>query len=372
MPEIIPPPEVVLETREALLQALTDTAWHKTPSLARYSVKSLWLCNLIERLFAEKRVRFAYNSEVACRARLELGLPAASPHAAGDESGPLGTLIYNAQQYVASDYLVAEGYEPFTRAVVDRAFHQGLQVEFVNGARGTVRQIGTELHCMVPRCRTRAFRVDGTTPVRLVRKGQSRQSARRTVTAPPNIVAGAPAATPELPAPDASRAEFHAPLHSPWGPVQMSERLADGIYQVSTAGHGGWMVARPVAAERLTPEARPQGESHAAWLCFEEDCAWAVPAWELPELWPAYFKDRLSDPWAYLLATLSRSYPDYLLARGVTPAPEPYAQYLAWQDYERRRAAHDPDLIVSCSGDWATGQPGVDSVTTADGRDPIS
>jgi hypothetical protein len=58
----------------------------------------------------------------------------------------------------------------------------------------------------------------------------------------------------------------------------------------------------------------------------------------------------------------------YLLARGVTPDPEPYAQYLAWQDYERRRAAHDPGLIISCSGDWATGQPGVDSVTTADGR----
>ena len=29
------------------------------------------------------------------------------------------------------------------------------------------------------------------------------------------------------------------PLHSPWGAVQTGEKLADGVFFVSTAGHGG-------------------------------------------------------------------------------------------------------------------------------------
>ena len=159
-----------------------------------------------------------------------------------------------------------------------------------------------------------------------------------------------------------------SPRFSPWGPVQTCQRLGDGVYRVSTAGHGGWMLAASAAA-RLSPEARAQGEPHAAWLCFEEDEAWAVPAWEMPDLWPACFQPGgVPDPRAYLLDTLSQYRPDYLQARGVTPAPEPYARYLAWQEDERRRAARDPDLIVSCSGDWFTHLPGVYSVTTADGQ----
>ena len=187
MSEILPPPDVILGDREALLRALTDTAWHQTPGLARYAVKSLWLCELIERMFAEKGERFAYNSEVACRARRELGLPPASPHTSGEESGPLATLVYNAQGYVSSDHLEAQGFESFTPAVVERAFHEGLQIEFVNGARSTIKSIGGQLQCMVARSRTRAYRVDGTTPVRLVRKGVT---TTRPTGLLPQIVAG--------------------------------------------------------------------------------------------------------------------------------------------------------------------------------------
>ena len=41
---------------------------------------------------------------------------------------------------------------------------------------------------------------------------------------------------------------FHAPRSSPWGEVQNCEVLCPGVFLVSTASHGGTMVANEVAA----------------------------------------------------------------------------------------------------------------------------
>src|SRR5699024_6585288 len=41
---------------------------------------------------------------------------------------------------------------------------------------------------------------------------------------------------------------FHAPRSSPWGEVQSCEVLCPGVFLVSTASHGGTMVANEVAA----------------------------------------------------------------------------------------------------------------------------
>ena len=43
---------------------------------------------------------------------------------------------------------------------------------------------------------------------------------------------------------------FHAPKSSPWGEVQSCETLCPGVFLVSTASHGGTMVANEVAAAR--------------------------------------------------------------------------------------------------------------------------
>lgn len=51
---------------------------------------------------------------------------------------------------------------------------------------------------------------------------------------------------------------FHAPKSSPWGEVQSCETLCPGVFLVSTASHGGTMVANEVAAV-LSPAAKKCG-----------------------------------------------------------------------------------------------------------------
>ena len=51
---------------------------------------------------------------------------------------------------------------------------------------------------------------------------------------------------------------FQAPRSSPWGEVQSCEVLCPGVFLVSTASHGGTMVANEVAAV-LSPAAKKCG-----------------------------------------------------------------------------------------------------------------
>src|SRR4051794_1640047 len=55
------------------------------------------------------------------------------------------------------------------------------------------------------------------------------------------------------------------PVHSPWGEVQPATRFADGIYSVSTAGHGGFKVSDEF--NKLIPE---PFRADGGW--YEEDC----------------------------------------------------------------------------------------------------
>ena len=59
--------------------------------------------------------------------------------------------------------------------------------------------------------------------------------------------------------------------HSPWGKVQESKKLAEGIYQISTPGHGGIMVRDTDASNLLSPETVAAGGSENGWCYFEED-----------------------------------------------------------------------------------------------------
>lgn len=71
------------------------------------------------------------------------------------------------------------------------------------------------------------------------------------------------------------------PTDSPWDEVQSCRTVANGIYEVSTEGHGGVMIAAELAPYILSPEALKVGFQDYGYYCFEEDCNASVPFREL-------------------------------------------------------------------------------------------
>ena len=69
--------------------------------------------------------------------------------------------------------------------------------------------------------------------------------------------------------------------HSPWGKVQMSDQFADGVYEVSTARHGGIMIRETDAKKLLSPETLAAGGTEYGWCYYEEDEATSVVIREL-------------------------------------------------------------------------------------------
>lgn len=64
----------------------------------------------------------------------------------------------------------------------------------------------------------------------------------------------------------------YEPAYSPWGLIQTRKTLCPGFFDVSTASHGGIMVAREFVAGNLSPAAQRYGFWEGGYLCFEEDC----------------------------------------------------------------------------------------------------
>lgn len=71
---------------------------------------------------------------------------------------------------------------------------------------------------------------------------------------------------------------------TPWGAVQTLRIIAEGIVQVSTAGHGGLVLSD----ERLKamPE-RFKLNVYGGGRYFEEDCEWALVALAFPDAFTA-------------------------------------------------------------------------------------
>lgn len=63
----------------------------------------------------------------------------------------------------------------------------------------------------------------------------------------------------------------HELAYSPWGAIQTRKTLCPGFLEVSTANHGGIMVARESVAGNLSPAAQRCGFWEGGYLCFEED-----------------------------------------------------------------------------------------------------
>lgn len=71
------------------------------------------------------------------------------------------------------------------------------------------------------------------------------------------------------------------PGYSPWGAIQSEHKLCDGVYNVSTASHGGIMVSEDVAESIFSGAALDCAFRHNWFYCFEEDCAAPVALREL-------------------------------------------------------------------------------------------
>lgn len=83
-----------------------------------------------------------------------------------------------------------------------------------------------------------------------------------------------------------------------WGEIQTSHRLADGVVDVTTASHGGIIVDKQVANNFLSKEAIQAADYENGHYYFEEDCDWAVFAFEnptiVPQNWLQFIEDCLS------------------------------------------------------------------------------
>lgn len=106
---------------------------------------------------------------------------------------------------------------------------------------------------------------------------------------------------------------FTQPEWSPWGKVQVCDPLCPGVYLVSTASHGGTMVA-PDMIPVLSPTARKCGMRQNGWLCFEEDSEESIVLRELldKKLWE--IPERIKDKAAFeenINITLRQYHPDY-------------------------------------------------------------
>ena len=104
-----------------------------------------------------------------------------------------------------------------------------------------------------------------------------------------------------------------APLpmtNSPWGMIQQVAQIAEGIWQVSTASHGGLKISDQRLAA-MPAERRSTPYSHDGW--FEEDLDWALVAISFPEAF------RPEDV-AMARQSLARYYPEISLAEPAPPA----------------------------------------------------
>src|SRR5579859_4475885 len=71
--------------------------------------------------------------------------------------------------------------------------------------------------------------------------------------------------------------------NSPWGTIDSSEQITRGVRWVSTPSHGGLMVSKGAASKYLTPKAIELGGAWGDYICFEEDCAYAIAFFQNPQ-----------------------------------------------------------------------------------------
>ena len=76
-------------------------------------------------------------------------------------------------------------------------------------------------------------------------------------------------------------------MPTPWGQADSQIKVASGVYEVCTPGHGGIMVGKAIARTHLSPAALRIGEPFGAYLAYEEDCAYAAVYADRPDWYRA-------------------------------------------------------------------------------------
>ena len=71
------------------------------------------------------------------------------------------------------------------------------------------------------------------------------------------------------------------PIFSPWGNIQTRRILCPGVFEISTASHGGIMAAKGAVSRIFSEAAQKCGFWERGYLCFEEDCDAQVALREL-------------------------------------------------------------------------------------------
>jgi len=112
---------------------------------------------------------------------------------------------------------------------------------------------------------------------------------------------------------------FTRPNLSPWGEVDYCDALCPGVFMVSTAGHGGVMISKGLAAI-LSPAAMKCGEKRGGYICFEQDSAEYVALRELLDkgMWSVPEKTKDKEAYVECINEVVRKYhPDYWRARQI-------------------------------------------------------
>ena len=113
---------------------------------------------------------------------------------------------------------------------------------------------------------------------------------------------------------------YKRPYSSPWGKIQHIKKKTDGVYEVSTAGHGGIMVCTEAASQLLSKTAIDHGDLRNGFYCFEEDCDACIVIKELLDknLWkiPEHYVGREAEYIEIVNVSLLRWNPDYLTSLG--------------------------------------------------------
>lgn len=73
---------------------------------------------------------------------------------------------------------------------------------------------------------------------------------------------------------------------TPWGIALTKQELAEGIFWIETAEHGGLLIATPQARTLLSVQALRFGQHWESFLAFEQEQDMLVVFYEHPELYP--------------------------------------------------------------------------------------
>lgn len=126
-----------------------------------------------------------------------------------------------------------------------------------------------------------------------------------------------------------------------WGQPDHCEKIADGLYNVDTPSHGGWVLS-PDRLARVPAPWRDLVGYGAEVGAFEEDCAWSVPAliWlDEVKAWAARTGRPAERYEHYARATVLNWYPG-LVGALVKPQGRQKAADVAREIFQHERGFH--------------------------------